>query len=130
MRRLALVVFISILFGATTARADAIKDLADELGQKQGVWLNGLWPTLALSPDTPVPQVIAKVFSTRGFVGDPVTSYKILKIRQVNIEDANPGPFTAVLVKSNLGKLIVILHANYMCWDVIRVFDARTLDYR
>jgi hypothetical protein len=94
------------LFGCST-KPDAIDLFVANLSADHGNWENGtdvLRPTNAASPE----EVVSETFKVAAFQRGRVTNYQILKIRKVHI-DYSPDTYTAVLVDTNLGRMIVLM---------------------
>jgi hypothetical protein len=94
------------LFGCVT-KPDAIDLFVANLSADHGLWQNGMdgdRVTKAASPE----EVVSETFRIAEFQRGRVTNYQILKIRKVHI-DYPPDTYTAVLVDTNLGKMIVLM---------------------
>lgn len=118
-----LFIFATFLFGCATLPDPIDRLVAD--ASASHFWLSGAFPLLGL-PETASPeQVIKRIFEKwdfdkKGFV----TSYRILKIRQVHIRGSLPDLYTAALVQTNFGKKIVLFrYGGYEWWS--RVCDAK-----
>ena len=94
------------LFGCVT-KPDAIDLFVANLSADNGVWQNGFDTDLATKATTPK-EVVSETFRIAEFERGRVTNYQILKIRKVHI-DYPPDTYTAVLVDTNLGKMIVLM---------------------
>lgn len=87
------------------ATADPVEAVAETLRPSRGMWANGMSPLIELPESTALDRVLDKVFKGTSFDGGRVSYYKILETRTVQIEE----PYTAVLVKTNLGRKVVLL---------------------
>jgi hypothetical protein len=94
------------LFGCAT-KPDAIELFVANLSADHGLWLNGLDADRVTKATTPE-EVVSETFNVAEFQRGRVTNYQILKIRKVHI-DYPPDTYTAVLVDTNLGKMIVLM---------------------
>ena len=93
------------LFGCTT-KPDAIDLFVANLSADNGVWQNGFDTadvTKAVTPE----EVVSETFRMAEFQRGWVTNYQVLKIRKVHI-DYRRDTYTAVLVDTNLGRMIVL----------------------
>ena len=89
---------------------DSIDQLVSSLSATQGLWLNGRWVPIQSPVTTSPEQVVQNIFHKTGFYqSGKVTDYKIVTTRKVYI---NGGKYTAALVKSNLGKMIILFNAG------------------
>jgi len=126
------------MMGCATA-PDPIDNLVTQLSASED-WFNGIYPEVSLPKTASIKQVLIKVFPMAGVdsghltkyeILESVTSYKILKIRQVYIQPAPgnvpPESYIAVLVQTNLGEKIVLLKYGGDIPDWwSRVYDANT----
>ena len=113
------------------AVADPIDRLVADLLSSYGLWENGVFPILGLPETASTDEVVAKTFKMTGFDKGQVTSYKVLKIRQVHIRGSLPDLYTAVLVQTDFGEKIVLLKyvgASVGWWS--RVYDANHTYYK
>ena len=94
------------LFGCVT-KPDAIDLFVANLSADNGVWQNGFDTDLATKATTPK-EVVSETFRIAEFERGRVTNYQILKMRKVHI-DYSPDTYTAVLVDTNLGRMIVLM---------------------
>ncbi|MGD0252484.1 MAG: hypothetical protein ABSC01_07280 [Verrucomicrobiota bacterium] len=94
------------LFGCAT-KPDAIDLFVANLSADHGLWQNGIEANRVTQAKTPE-EVVSETFRIAGFQRGRVTNYQILKIRKVHI-DYLPDTYTAVLVDTNLGRMIVLM---------------------
>ena len=87
---------------------DAIDRLAAGFSSSDGLWMNGFWDfPIELPPSATLDSVIARAFKETEFDSGRVMDYQILTNRNVVV--LHPaGKYTMVLVKTNLGKKIVM----------------------
>jgi hypothetical protein len=102
---LALVLSGSLL-GCVT-KPDAIDLFVANLSADNGVWQNGFDTDVVTKAATPE-EVVSETFRMAEFQRGRVTNYQILKIRKVHI-DYQRDTYTAVLVDTNLGRMIVLM---------------------
>jgi hypothetical protein len=106
------------------AADDPIARLLDRLSTSHGLWRNGLFPSIELPRTATNEQVVSRVFELSSFDKGRVSDHRIVETRQIRI----PGDqdlYTALLVKTNLGRKIVLLRFNGPSvgwWS--RVYDA------
>jgi HEAT repeats len=96
---------------------DAIDRLAASFSESDGTWDNGVTPfSIPLPPSATLGSVIAQIFEETQFdSGRRVTDYQILKSRNVVV--LHPvGEYTIVLVKTDLGKKIVMTQYTKNGW--------------
>lgn len=87
---------------------DPIDRLAASLSSSQGLWVNGLSPLpIQLPPSATQAEVLARSFQDAGFDSGRVRQYRVLDSRQVIVLH-RVGKYVMVLVKTNLGKMIVM----------------------
>jgi hypothetical protein len=99
------------LFGCVT-KSDSIDRLVADLSATSGFYLNG-FPDGSNLPQSASPkELVSEAFRQADFDPGRVTSYRILKIRQVQVNEGNIiyHHYTAVLADTNLGKKIVLMH--------------------
>ena len=73
-------------------------------------WVNGTYPPVNLPATASPEEVIRQVFAKIGFHNGTVHRHEILETRQVRIPGGAPSHvYTAVLVETNLGRMIVLL---------------------
>ncbi len=159
--RVALFAIIGAMFVGCARTPDAIDQLVADLSSTHGMWINGFTLDIHLPATQSTQQVVEQVFKQAIFdtgraipaVTGKVTSYKILKIRQVHIFNNSPQPdiwtrvfslfklerlspsyglvptdlYTAVLVQTNFGEKIVLLQAGGTWW--CRCYDANRVYY-
>jgi hypothetical protein len=94
--------------------SDPIGRLAAGLSSSYGLWENGAFPTLGLPANASTDEVVARTFKMTGFDQGRVTSYTVLKIRQVHIRGSLPDFYKAVLVRTDCGEKIVL--CKYVGW--------------
>jgi hypothetical protein len=94
------------LFGCAT-KPDAIDLFVANLSAENGMWENGMDAIRVTQATTPE-EVVSETFRMAEFERGRVTNYQILKIRKVHI-DYSPDTYTAVLVDTNLGRMIVLM---------------------
>jgi hypothetical protein len=94
---------------AKPAGPDPIDRLVVDLASTYGLWQNGLSPIIDLPSTAPVEQLISDVCKKTGLDEGHVTSYTIQQIRKTSIPGGFGGPYTAVLMDTNFGPLIVLL---------------------
>lgn len=130
MRAILLSIFAVFLVGCATT-SNPIDHLVADFSASHGLWENGMSPILGL-PETALPeQVIKKTFEMTGFDKGHVTSYKILKIRQVRIQGSLPDVYTAVLVQTDFGEKIVLFkYVGPIVGWWSRVFDTNRTYYK
>lgn len=86
---------------------DAIGLFVATLSADHGLWQNGvdrIQTTQAVSPE----DVVSETFQTAQFERGRVTTYQVLRIQKVHINDF-PETYTAVLVDTNFGRMIVLM---------------------
>jgi hypothetical protein len=101
------------LFGCAT-KPDSFDRLAADLSATSGLYLNG-FPDGSNLPQSASPEeLVSEAFRQTDFDPGRVTSYQILKIRQVLISEgsAYQRTYTAVLADTNLGRKIVLMRYN------------------
>jgi hypothetical protein len=96
---------IAALLLAVATTTDPIEKVVADLSANP-FWGNGASPILDLPENALTDQLVAKTFKMHGF-SEKVTEYKIVEVKQVHID--LPVPYTAVLVKSDRGKSVVLL---------------------
>ena len=94
------------LLGCVT-KPDAIDLFVANLSADNGVWHNGIDTDVVTKAATPE-EVVSETFRMAEFQRGRVTNYQILKIRKVHI-DYQRDAYTAVLVDTNLGRMIVLM---------------------
>jgi hypothetical protein len=95
---------------------DAIDRLAASLSSSHGLWVNGIYPLpIDLPSSATIPEVIARVFHDSRFEAGRVSDYKILQNQDVVILYGD-NHFTMVLVKTNLGQMIVMIKYSTNGW--------------
>jgi hypothetical protein len=94
------------LFGCAT-KPDAIDLFVANLSADNGVWQNGFDTAVVTKAATPE-EVVSETFRMAEFQRGRVTNYQILKIRKVHI-DYQRDTYTAILVDTNLGRMIVLM---------------------
>ena len=121
---------VALLVGCATT-PDPIDRLVADFSASHGLWENGVSPLLGL-PETALPeQVIKRTFEMTGFDKGHVTSYKILKIRQVHIQGSLPDSYTAALIQTDFGeKIILFKYVGLTVGWRSRVFDANRIYYK
>jgi hypothetical protein len=87
-----------------SARPDAIDSFVAALSADGWMWENGIDATRATQATTPE-EVISETLRMAKFEAGLITSYQILKKREVHI----PDTYTAALVDTNLGRMIVLM---------------------
>ena len=114
----------------TTKTSNPIAHLVADLSSSHGLWINGIDQVVNLPKTASIEQVIEQVFQTARLEKGWVTSYTILKIRQVHIQVSTPDLYTAVLVRTTLGKKAVLLRyqERFGSWWY-RVYDANRTYY-
>jgi hypothetical protein len=124
MRGAFFIVIAVCLSGCVTTQ-DPIDWLVSNLSATHGTWVNGVSIGISLPKTASTSEVIARVFEMPTFGAEKVTSYKILKIRQVRIPGSPPSDlYTAVLVQTNLGEKIVLLqYTGHILGWFQRVYD-------
>jgi hypothetical protein len=129
MRASFFIIIAALLAGCATT-PDPIDHLVADLSATHGFWINGIGRDIQLPKTASTEQVVEQVFKTAIFQNGRATSYKILKIRQVEISVGEPESFTAVLCQTSLGEKIVLIrfqeHSGSW-WD--RVYDANKAHY-
>jgi len=122
--------FTGFLLIGCDSTPDQIDRLVADLSSSNGMWLNGYQSIIHL-PDSASPkQVVAQIFKEAEFdagqrtsTTERVTSYKILKIRQVHIPSHGESDlYTAVLVQTDRGEKIILLRRGDGWWW--RYYDA------
>jgi hypothetical protein len=91
------------------------------LAADHGLWLNGIDSSVALKA-TNTEQAVVETLRAAKFEAGLLERYEILETRKVRIGDL-PGNYVAVLVDTNLGRMIVLLQYNRGHWWR-RVYDA------
>lgn len=115
----------AFLVGCATM-PDPIDRLVAGFSASHGLWENGVFPVLGLSETVLPEQVIQRTFAMTGFEKGHVTSYKILKIRQVHIPGGLPDVYTAAIVRTDFGEKIVLFkYAGPTVGWWSRVYDAK-----
>jgi hypothetical protein len=129
MRVLFYIVIAASLAGCVT-KPDPIDHLVADLTATHGFWINGIGINVRLPKTASTEQVIAQVFQTAIFEHGRVTSYKIMKVRQVEIPVSKPESYTAVLCQTNLGEKIVLIRfeESFGSWWN-RTYDANKAHY-
>ena len=91
--------------GQNSHKPDAIDSFVAAFLANGGLWLNGVDgpDVLASSPQ----QVVSETLRTTHFESGMMTSYRILDLRKVRI--GGFGVYTAVLVDTNFGQVIVLM---------------------
>lgn len=117
-------IFIIAAFLVGCARTpDAIDLLVADLSSTHGMWLNGYFLDIRLPKNASTQEVIEQVFKEAIFDTGKVTSYKILRTRQVHIADSSETDlYIAVLVHTNFGEKIILLKRGEDWW--CRYYDA------
>jgi hypothetical protein len=100
-------IFAALLVGCAP-KPDPIDFLVKDLSSSS-LWDNGIFPMLGLPETASIEQVVSETFKKTGFDKGQVTSFKILRVRQVHIHGSLPDLYTAVLVQTDLGEKIVLL---------------------
>ena len=75
---------MALLAGCATT-PDPVDHLVADLDATHGFWINGIGMDIRLPKTASTERVVEQVFKTAIFQSGRVTSYKILKIRQVGI---------------------------------------------
>ncbi len=122
--RLAFLLLILLFAGCATAppatQRDPIDTLVQRLASTNGMFMNGLFSPLTFSSTTSPEQLVPATFQVEYVANQKVGSFNILQARQVRIKDSPCDPvFTAVLVKTNLGRVIVLLQydSSFGWWN-------------
>ncbi|MGH7954227.1 MAG: hypothetical protein ACREFE_20220 [Limisphaerales bacterium] len=123
--RTLLCIIIAGLFAGCATKPDPINHLVADLSSTHGFWINGIGRNIQLPKTASTEQLVEQVFKITIFQSGRVTSYKILKIRQVEISVSQPESYTAVLCQTSLGEKIVLLRfqEHFGSWWN-RVYDA------
>lgn len=90
-----------------STQPDAIDGLVAALSTNGGLWINGIDVDLVTTAGTPE-EVVSETLRMAQFKAGLMTSYQILEIREVHIGQF-PGPYTAALVDTDLGGMIVLM---------------------
>jgi len=72
------------------------------------LWINGTFPAVKLPQAASPSAVLGEMFTKISFEPGPVKTHTIVSTREVRI-GAEPKPYTAVVVDTNLGRKIVLL---------------------
>lgn len=86
---------------------DRIGAFVAALAADGGLWVNGIDANLVTKARTPS-EVVAETLRAAKFEAGLLTHYRILEIREVHI-DPFPASYTAALVETNLGQMIVLM---------------------
>ena len=129
MRATFFAIIAALLSGCATT-PDPIDHLVADLSATHGFWTNGIGRDIVLLKTASTEQVVEQVFKTAIFEKGRVTTYKILKVRQVHIQVNTPELYTAVLVQTDLGKKITLFRfqEHFGNWWY-RVYDANKAHY-
>lgn len=90
-----------------SSHSDVLASFVNGLSAEGGLWVNGLDQNTVPDPSSPG-EVVSVTFRTADFQTGHVTHYKVLETRRVHIGEF-PDPYIAVLVETNLGKMIVLM---------------------
>ena len=71
-------------------------------------WLNGTFPIVDLPRSAPKEVVVAKVLSLWRWAPKG-TQYRIAEIKEIHIPDVSTDPYTAVLLKTDVGDRVLLL---------------------
>ena len=137
MRITFIAIFVALLTSCATT-PDPIDHLVADLSATHGLWINGIGVGIDSPKTASTEQLVEQVFKKALFntgratppVVESVTSYKILRIRQVRIQGIKVEKYTAVLVQTNLGEKIVLLkfQEDFGHWW-FRYYDANQAHY-
>jgi len=120
------------LLAGCTATPDPVDRLVADLSATHGLWINGAVPIIQLPEIASTEQVLERVFEMTGFERGRVKTYKVSKIRQVQIPVRSPlsVSYMAALVRTDLGEKIVLLRygGDFRWWS--RVYDANQTLHR
>jgi hypothetical protein len=86
---------------------DPIDVFVAALSTDGGLWINGIDANLVSKAADPQ-EAVSETFRAAKFEAGLITSYQILDIRKVHIGEFQ-GTYTAVLAKTNLGQMIVLM---------------------
>jgi hypothetical protein len=126
-----LCIIVVLCLTSCATKPDPIDRLASDFSSSHGLWENGAFPMLGLPATASTEEVVAKTFKMTGFDKGHVTSYKILKIREIHIQGSLPDLYTAVLVQTDFGEKIVLFKyvgSSVGWWS--RVYDANRTYYK
>ena len=87
---------------------DPIDELVARLNASNGLWINGLYPTINLPPDAKPEEVLAQAIKMTGFDRGHIKTFVIQETRQVQINTGRMEPYSVVLLQSDLGKKIFL----------------------
>jgi hypothetical protein len=90
-----------------STKPDAIDGFVAAFSANGGLWFNGADVALVTKAGTPE-EVVSETLRMAKFKAGLMTSYQILDIRVVHIGQF-PGPYSAALVDTNLGEMIVLM---------------------
>lgn len=76
-------IIIAVCLSGCVTTQDPIDGLVSNLSATHGTWVNGVSMGINLSKTASTSEVIAQVFEMPAFGTEKVTTYKMLKIRQV-----------------------------------------------
>jgi hypothetical protein len=91
-----------------STKPDAIDLFVANLSADGGMWINGVdafQMTQAVTQD----EVVSETLRMAKFEAGLITSYRILNMRKVHIAPDFPDTYTAALVDTNLGRMIVLM---------------------
>ena len=116
-------IIIAALMAGCATKPDSIDRLVSRLSSDHS-WEQGDYCGLGLPATNSTEQVVSRVLAVSGSDKKHVTTYTILKVREVSIPGSLPGIYTAVLVDTDLGRKVVLLNRVGLDRDWwYRVFD-------
>lgn len=125
-----MVFIVALLVAGCNSTPDPIDHLVADLSSTHGMWRNGYSMEIKLPKTASTDELIEQFFKISSFDRGKVTSYKILKSRQVHIPDSDKNEiFIAVLVKTDFGEKIVLFKKYESGWWC-RAYDANKTYYQ
>jgi len=89
--------------------ADPIDTLVDRLNSETfGLWVNGTYPIIELPPEAKPQTVLSQAVKMTGFDQGHIKTYKMLEVREVELNVGRNEPYSAALVESDLGMKILL----------------------
>jgi hypothetical protein len=121
-----LCVVLASCAGNNIATPDPIDKLVGTLNASNGLWINGVFPIITLPVDATPEDVLAQAVKMVGFDQGHIKTYRILKIREVDLKNVPMGAaYSAALVQTDLGMKICLFKQlpNSRWWT--RWYDVR-----
>lgn len=104
-----------------TAKPDPIDLLAQKLNA-DGKWSNGFYPDIFLPPEATPEAILAQALKMTGVDQGHAKTYKIIQIRQLQLNDEPTKTYSAALVESDQGTQILLFWHEGKGW-LTRFFD-------